>query len=181
MNQTSLATGLSRSRKSAGAKVFALAAVMTLAGAPIQAREATANFDVVINLKAAVPQTGLCTNSNGTGVFGATVTVVCGIRSNPPGGSFTNSPDTGSGTQTPAASTGAATDTPGASNGTSLPLAGVPRSNLPIPSAAYRFVTFISGNQLPGIVDAYTSGGTSTAFRVVSLADREYIEMTVGW
>jgi hypothetical protein len=43
----------------------------------------------------------------------------------------------------------------------------------------YRFISYASG--LPGSLDIYTGAGTSTAFRLVNWADREYIEMTVGW
>jgi hypothetical protein len=61
-------------------------------------------------------------------------------------------------------------------------------SALPIASSAgltarlgggYRFISYASG--LPGSLDIYTGAGTSTAFRLVNWADREYIEMTVGW
>lgn len=43
----------------------------------------------------------------------------------------------------------------------------------------YRFISYASG--LSGSLDIYTGAGTSTAFRLVNWADREYIEMTVGW
>ncbi len=45
--------------------------------------------------------------------------------------------------------------------------------------SGYRFISYVSG--LAGSVDIYTNAGTSTAFRLVNWADREYIEMTVGW
>lgn len=47
------------------------------------------------------------------------------------------------------------------------------------PVRGYRFVSYITGST--GFVDIFTAAGTSTAFRVVNWADREYIEMTVGW
>ncbi len=45
--------------------------------------------------------------------------------------------------------------------------------------SGYRFISYVSG--LAGSVDVYTNAGTSTAFRLVNWANREYIEMTVGW
>ena len=45
--------------------------------------------------------------------------------------------------------------------------------------SGYRFISYVSGLASP--VDIYTNAGTSTAFRLVNWADREYIEMTVGW
>ena len=51
----------------------------------------------------------------------------------------------------------------------------------PVHGGAFRFLTQISGDALAGTVDSYTSADTSTAFRIVSSAGREYIEMTVGW
>lgn len=52
----------------------------------------------------------------------------------------------------------------------------VSRSRL---GGGYRFISYASG--LSGSLDIYTGAGTSTAFRLVNWADREYIEMTVGW
>ncbi|PKO61700.1 MAG: hypothetical protein CVU24_07430 [Betaproteobacteria bacterium HGW-Betaproteobacteria-18] len=46
---------------------------------------------------------------------------------------------------------------------------------------AYRALTHVSGDTMSGTVDSYTGTGTSTEFRIVSLADKEYIEMTVVW
>lgn len=51
----------------------------------------------------------------------------------------------------------------------------------PVHGGAFRFLTQISGDALAGTVDSYTSADTSTAFRVVSSAGGDYIEMTVGW
>jgi hypothetical protein len=51
----------------------------------------------------------------------------------------------------------------------------------PIHGGAYRFLTHISKDQLSGTIDSYAGVGTSTAFRVVGLPGREYVEMTVGW
>lgn len=49
----------------------------------------------------------------------------------------------------------------------------------PYEGRGYRFISYITGPA--GSVDIYTGAGTSTAFRLVNWADREYIEMTVGW
>lgn len=49
----------------------------------------------------------------------------------------------------------------------------------PYEGRGYRFISYITGPV--GSVDIYTGAGTSTAFRLVNWADREYIEMTVGW
>ena len=51
----------------------------------------------------------------------------------------------------------------------------------PTHGGAYRFLTRVSSDSLSGTVDSYTGAGTSTAYRIVSLAGRDYIEMTVGW
>jgi hypothetical protein len=51
----------------------------------------------------------------------------------------------------------------------------------PINSGAYRFLTHVVSRELSGTIDSYPGAGTSTAFRVVNLAGREYVEMTVGW
>ena len=56
---------------------------------------------------------------------------------------------------------------------------GMPRT--PTHGGAYRFLTRVSSDNLSGTVDSYTGAGTSTAYRLVSLAGRDYIEMTVGW
>ena len=51
----------------------------------------------------------------------------------------------------------------------------------PIHGGAYRFLTRVSSDTMSGTIDSYTGAGTSTAYRIVSLAGRDYIEMTVGW
>ena len=58
---------------------------------------------------------------------------------------------------------------------------GIPRT--PTHGGAYRFLTRVSSDSLnmSGTIDSYTGAGTSTAYRVVSLDGRDYIEMTVGW
>lgn len=52
---------------------------------------------------------------------------------------------------------------------------------VPTHGGAYRYLTRVSSDDLSGTVDSYTGSGTSTAFRIVSVAGREYVEMTVGW
>ena len=58
---------------------------------------------------------------------------------------------------------------------------GMPRK--PTHGGAYRFLTRVSSDNInmSGTIDSYTGAGTSTAYRVVSLGGRDYIEMTVGW
>ena len=58
---------------------------------------------------------------------------------------------------------------------------GMPRK--PTHGGAYRFLTRVSSDNInmSGTIDSYTGAGTSTAYRVVSLDGRDYIEMTVGW
>lgn len=104
---------------------------------PAPALQATAQFDVMINLSTAAtrPQTGLCDST-------AATTIVCNSL-----------------------------------GGRQLQSSAPARSRFDL--SGYRFITYVSG--LAGSVDIYTNAGTSTAFRLVNWADREYIEMTVGW
>ena len=51
----------------------------------------------------------------------------------------------------------------------------------PTHGGAYRFLTRVSHEDLSATIDSYAGAGTSTAFRIVNLAGREYVEMTVGW
>lgn len=48
-------------------------------------------------------------------------------------------------------------------------------------AGAQRFLTYVSGKEQFGTIDTYAGVGTTTAFRVVSLGGRAYVEMTVGW
>jgi hypothetical protein len=48
-------------------------------------------------------------------------------------------------------------------------------------SGRYRFMANLKNDELSMSGDGYAGTGTSTAFRLVSLVDRQYIEMTVGW
>lgn len=55
----------------------------------------------------------------------------------------------------------------------------------PIHGGAYRF-NHLAEDQLPGLgltggVNSYTGVGTTTAWRIVNLPEREYLEMLIGW
>ena len=65
-----------------------------------------------------------------------------------------------------------ATATVVCATGTNLPAT-------PVYEGTYRFMT--QGGELSGIVDSYTGACTFTSWRVVKLADRDYLEMIVGW
>jgi len=39
----------------------------------------------------------------------------------------------------------------------------------------------LPGRRLAGGVDSYTGPGTITSWRMVSLADRDYLEIQIGW
>ena len=64
---------------------------------------------------------------------------------------------------------------------TNLDLTAKGLPGLPVHGGAYRFLTRVSSDEMSGTVDSYAGAGTSTAFRLVSTAGREYVEMTVGW
>jgi hypothetical protein len=55
----------------------------------------------------------------------------------------------------------------------------------PLHGSAYRY-DHIAENELPGSrlaggVDSYTGVGTVTSWRMVSMADRDYLEVQIGW
>ena len=53
---------------------------------------------------------------------------------------------------------------------------------VPTHGGAFRYVTQVSNaSGLLGTVDVYSGVGTITTWRVISAAQREYLEMTVGW
>jgi len=56
------------------------------------------------------------------------------------------------------------------------------QADTPVRGDAYRFLTHIikAGVSL-GTVDSYSGGGTITSWRMVNLANREYLEMMVHW
>jgi hypothetical protein len=52
----------------------------------------------------------------------------------------------------------------------------------PMHGGAYRYVTNVTPNgDLSDTVDAFSGAGTTTAWRVVKSAGRDYLEMTLGW
>ena len=52
----------------------------------------------------------------------------------------------------------------------------------PMHGGAYRYVTHVTPNgALADTVDAFGGAGTTTAWRVVHLTGRDYLEMTLGW
>jgi hypothetical protein len=65
---------------------------------------------------------------------------------------------------------------------------GAPKTAAPWPAlhgGAYRYA-HVAENELPGTrlvdgVDSYTGPGTITSWRMVSLADRNYLEVQIGW
>jgi hypothetical protein len=115
----------------------------------------------------------------GSGQFRVTSTLITGVA--PPGqeSAFcTRGPDTTTfgAVVTVVCATGAVVDIrpPGAAG-----------RFLPIHGGAYRFMhvsEFLpSGAQYPGGIDVYTGVGTVTTWRIINLADRDYLEMLMGW
>lgn len=52
----------------------------------------------------------------------------------------------------------------------------------PIHGGAYRFLTYVSrAGELLGTIESDVGTGTVSSWRVVHLANRDYIEMTLGW
>jgi hypothetical protein len=58
-------------------------------------------------------------------------------------------------------------------------------NNLPwtgMQDGSYRFLTQLSEEPVSlGTLDVYAGGGTVTSWRIVHLANRDYIELMVGW
>jgi len=51
-----------------------------------------------------------------------------------------------------------------------------------IPDGPFRYVNLLSGNsEILATVDSYAGSGTVTSWRIVNLADRDYLELMVGW
>jgi hypothetical protein len=93
-------------------------------------------------------------------------------------------PSTGLCRNTPGASAFGTTVTVVCSTGVQVGLepANLARPWAPTHGGAFRYVTQVSSSsELLGTVDIYSGVGTVTALRVVSFADKEYLEMTVGW
>lgn len=52
----------------------------------------------------------------------------------------------------------------------------------PMHGGSYRYVTHVTPNgNLADTEDAFGGAGTTTAWRVVHLTGRDYLEMTLGW
>lgn len=157
-------------------------AVAALAPAPAVAAQAQAQFDVEIQVSAAQtrPQTGVCDSSNT--VDGPTL--ICKAR--PVAEVFTTMPPVREIPTLPNRTTErtAVVANPAASGGGNSIAASPPATTQTakgraVHAGVYRFTSAVTG--AVGSMDIYTSAGMSTAFRLVSWADREYIEMTVRW
>ena len=46
---------------------------------------------------------------------------------------------------------------------------------------AYRYILASSAADLPGTIDSYVGAGTTTSWRVIRLANLDYIELTIDW
>lgn len=185
MNTKLFATRLPGLRFAAFAKVLAPMAALTLTPVPVFAAQLTAQFDVMINIRAPETQvlTGVCDTNTASG--SGPSTLVCSARPV----SEIATPEPGS-ERLPSAQSPAnpvSESPPTAVNGPLPPAASGPLTT-PAPSAkarfqfdgrGYTFISYVTG--MFGTVDVYAGAGTSTAFRLVNWADREYIEMTVGW
>lgn len=94
----------------------------------------------------------------------------------PPGSAFcrtTDAPGAFGATVTVVCSTGAVVDV-------SSDEAGMPW--VPLHGGAYRYLVQVrKADEVLATVDSYTGAGTVTSWRVVRLADRDYVELTVGW
>ncbi len=130
------------------AKVFALAALLFLWASSSYAEQASAQFNVNINLQpnGNLSNARVCRSSTRIGTFGEAVTIEC--------------------------STGRAVKFTG--NTSKLPWSASQ-------DGYYRFVTQLSGAGVPLDSDKFAGVGTVTSWRIINLADWEYIELMVGW
>ena len=180
MNTQLLRMHLDQLLSAAIAAVLVTLGVAALASAPAVA--AQAQFDVMINVSTAQtpPQTGVCDSRNT--IDGQTL--ICKARpvaeipaTTAPVNQIATPP-----TQATEPSAVAAGPVP-PSGENSLAPSPVATSQTAegrsVLSGAYRVTSAVTG--VVGWVDIYTSAGMSTEFRLVSWADREYIEMTVRW
>ena len=133
------------------ARCCALATVLGFAAVPVNAAQVSSSFNVTVNLQSANSPT-------------LPQTIFC--RTNPGGLAF-------GAMVTVVCSTGAVVDiSPGRTG----------RSGPPMHGGAYRYVTQVlwNGDWVESLDD--TPGiGTITSWRIVSLLNRNYIELTVGW
>lgn len=146
-------------------------ACLLVAAVPGIAAQASAEFDVMITLRSAekAPQTGLCDSSLAIDSANPP-TVVCG---------FVPAPTVPVEIPVLAPSRPGAPDGAGFVPGRELLVNAPPRPRPVYEGSGFRYISYITGPA--GSVDIFTAAGTSTAFRLVNWADREYIEMTVGW
>ena len=128
-----------------------LAAVLGLSAVPVNAAQTSGQFNVTVNLQSA--------NSPAL-----PQTVFC--TTNPGGLAF-------GATVTVVCSTGAVVDiSPGRT--------GMPGA--PMHGGVYRYIFQASrGGDLLDSIDSYVGAGTTTSWRVVNQADRDYLEILVGW
>ena len=67
------------------------------------------------------------------------------------------------------------------STGAVVGIAG-PESFRSVNGGAYRYLLQVkNGEQTVGEIDALTDSGTITGWKVVKLANQEYVELTLGW
>lgn len=56
------------------------------------------------------------------------------------------------------------------------------RPQIPIHGGAYRYITNVSETGVSTeVANSFLGAGTTTAWRVVRLANRDYLELTLGW
>jgi len=143
-------------RHRAAVAAVVMTVMAAVCGAPSQAAQASGRFDVTITLQRAAG-----TVQDGVG---AAQSGLC-RRANATGGFGA--------TVTVVCSTGAVVDI---SSGES----GAPWS--PVHGDAPRYLMQISrAGQVYGTVDTYLGNGTVTSWRVLHLANWDYLELTVGW
>lgn len=148
---------------------------------PAFAAQVLAKFDVQITIRtaAARPETGSCestaTAGRSTSTIVCTASPVSDILLTGPSGRkiIAQSPVSLPTTAQPTAAEPAPV-TPTAPSA-ALP----PVSRSPAIPGGYRFMSNVSGHA--GTIDIYTGSGMVTAFKLVTWAEREYIEMTVTW
>ena len=162
------------------AAVLVTLGVAALASAPAGA--AQAQFDVMINVSTAQtrPQTGVCDSRNtidGPTLICKALPVAEIPKTTAPVNQIATPPTQAA--EPPAVAAGPVTPSGENSFAPSPVATGQTAEGRSVHSGAYRVTSAVTG--VVGRVDIYTSAGMSTEFRLVSWADREYIEMTVRW
>ena len=51
----------------------------------------------------------------------------------------------------------------------------------PMHGGAYRYILASRDAGIPGTIDSYAGAGTTTSWRVIRLANLDYLELMVGW